>query len=306
MPRVRYRVSHTTTYSYDEDVTNSFGIAHVTPRELPHQHVETTDVDITPAPADQSSDVDFYGNTVTYFQVLEPHQRLEIAAVSEVEVSTPVYDEASFDQPWERARPLVDPGLPGAWRAADLAVASPLVEHTREAYDFGAVSLTEQRPLVEAAEDLMHRIHAGFDYDDTATTVTSTIPEIFEAQGGVCQDFAHLMLACFRAHGLAARYVSGYLATTPPPGKPRLVGADASHAWVEVWLPHYGADLSGAGTGQWLALDPTNDTRADDRYVSVAWGRDYADVPPVKGVIYTEATTSTLTVSVDVAPDQQE
>jgi len=306
MPRVRYRVSHTTTYSYDEDVTNSFGIAHVTPKELPHQHVEKAEVRIVPLPADQSSDVDFYGNTVTYFQVLEPHRLLEITAASEVDVSTPVYDETSFDQPWERARPLVDPTLPGAWRATDLAVASPLVEHTQEAYDFGAVSLTEQRPIVEAAEDLMHRIHAGFDYDDTATTVTSTIPEIFEAEGGVCQDFAHLMLACFRAHGLAARYVSGYLATTPPPGEPRLVGADASHAWVEVWVPHYGADFSGAGTGQWLALDPTNDTRADDRYVSVAWGRDYADVPPVKGVIYTEATTSTLTVSVDVAPDQQE
>jgi transglutaminase-like putative cysteine protease len=299
---MRYTVTHTTTYSYDEDVTNSFGIANVTPRELPHQRVEKAEVRITPTPADQSSDVDFYGNTVTYFQVLEPHQLLEITAVSEVDVTTPVYDETSFAQLWERARPLADPSLPGAWRAADLAVASPLVEHAQEAYDFGAVSLTEGREIVEAAEDLMHRIHTGFDYDDTATTVTSTIPEIFAAKGGVCQDFAHLMLACLRAHGLAARYVSGYLATTPPPGKPRLVGADASHAWVEVWVPQ----LSGAGTGQWLALDPTNDTRADDRYVSVAWGRDYADVPPVKGVIYTEATTSTLTVSVDVAPDQQE
>ncbi|GGR45963.1 transglutaminase-like putative cysteine protease [Nocardioides luteus] len=303
---MRYTVDHTTVYAYDDDVTDSVGIANVTPRELPHQHVETTQVRITPAPADQSTDVDFYGNTVTYFQVLQPHRRLEISATSVVDVTGPTWDETAFDQPWERARPLADTALPGAWRAADLAVASPLVEQTQEAYDFGAVSLTEGRGLVEAAEDLMHRVHAGFDYDDTATTVTSTIPEVFAARGGVCQDFAHLMLACLRAHGLAARYVSGYLATTPPPGKPRLVGADASHAWVEVWLPHLGADLNGAGSGQWLALDPTNDTRADDRYVSVAWGRDYADVPPAKGVIYTEATTSTLTVSVDVAPDQQE
>ena len=140
--------------------------------------------------------------------------------------------------------------------------------------------------------DLMHRIHAEFGYDRTATTVTSTIEEILAQRAGVCQDFAHLTLACLRGHGLAARYVSGYLATTPAPGQQRVVGADASHAWVAVWL----------GGDDWLALDPTNDTWADDRYVTVAWGRDYADVTPVKGVIFTEAKRSTMDVSVDVAP----
>ena len=128
-------------------------------------------------------------------------------------------------------------------------------------------------------------------------TVTSTIDDIFEKRAGVCQDFAHLTLACLRGHGLAARYVSGYLATEPPPGKERIVGADASHAWVEVWLP----DPTG-GAGEWLAIDPTNDQWAGDRYVTVAWGRDYGDVPPVKGVIFTEAKRSTLRVEVDVAP----
>ena len=141
----------------------------------------------------------------------------------------------------------------------------------------------------------MHRIHADFEYDATATTVTSTVAETLRARAGVCQDFAHLTIACLRAHGLAARYVSGYLATQPPPGRERVIGADASHAWVAVWLP-------GRGGGQWLAVDPTNDQWANDRYVTVAWGRDYGDVPPVKGVIFTEATKSTLKVSVDVAP----
>lgn len=292
----RYTVTHATTYSYDDDVTDSLGIAHVVPRSLPWQRVESTAVRIEPVPGDLSQDIDYYGNTITYFQVSEPHRELVVTAVSEVDVSVPVYDAEPLDRAWEECRPLVHPHLPGAWLATDLAVGSPLVAHTRQAADYGAVSLAAGRPIGEAATDLMHRIHAEFDYDKTATSVTTGVAEIFEAGGGVCQDFAHLMLACLRSHGLAARYVSGYLATTPPPGKPRLVGADASHAWVAVWLP-------GAEPGaEWLMLDPTNDQRVDARYVTVAWGRDYADVPPVKGVIFTEAKTSTLAVSVDVAP----
>ncbi|MFT4287141.1 transglutaminase family protein [Nocardioides sp.] len=290
-----YQVTHTTTYSYDEDVTDSLGIAHVTPRALPWQQVASTEVVIEPEPGDLSTDVDYYGNTVTYFQVTTPHTTLEVEAVSQVDVVAPAYDESGFGLAWEEARPLVHPELPGAWRATDMVVASPLVETPEEAQAYAASSLRPGRPLVEAAVDLMHRIHADFDYDKAATTVTSTVEEIFDARGGVCQDFAHLMLACLRGHGLAARYVSGYLATTPPPGKPRLVGADASHAWVALWVP-------GADDGQWVMLDPTNDQWVDDRYVTVGWGRDYADVPPVKGVIFTEAKKSTLAVSVDVAP----
>ncbi|MFC6343597.1 transglutaminase family protein, partial [Nocardioides hankookensis] len=164
---------------------------------------------------------------------------------------------------------------------------------TLEAREYGAQSLLPGRPIGEAVTDLMHRIHADFEYDATATTVTSTVAETFRERAGVCQDFAHLTIACLRTHGLAARYVSGYLATEAPPGKDRVVGADASHAWVAVWLPL---------TDEWLAIDPTNDQWVGDRYVTVAWGRDYGDVPPVKGVIFTEATTSTLDVSVDVAP----
>jgi len=292
----RYQVTHTTTYTYDDDVTDSLGIAHVVPRVLPWQDVVDPVVTVRPTPDDQSTDLDFYGNTASYFQVLTAHRSLEVEAVSQIDVVAPFYDESAFAQAWEGARPLVDPALPGAWRATDVTVASPLVEHTDQARAYAAASLLPGRGLVEAAEDLMHRIHRDFAYDKTATTVTSTIDEIFAAEGGVCQDFAHLMIACLRSHGLAARYISGYLATSPPPGTPRLVGADASHAWVAVWVP------ATEGEGQWVMLDPTNDQYVDDRYVTVAWGRDYADVPPVKGVIFTEATTSTLSVAVDVAP----
>jgi transglutaminase-like putative cysteine protease len=189
-------------------------------------------------------------------------------------------------------RPLHAPEAAGAWSATDFALPSPLVEQVPGAHEYAATSLTPGRPIGEAATDLMHRVHADFVYDKTATTVTSTVEDILERRAGVCQDFAHLMLACLRSHGLAVRYVSGYLATTPPPGKARVVGADASHAWVEVWL----------GGGEWLALDPTNNQPAGDRYVTVAWGRDYGDVPPLKGVIFTEAKRSTMRVAVDVAP----
>ncbi|MDQ1122595.1 transglutaminase family protein [Microbacterium trichothecenolyticum] len=290
---MRYRVRHRTDYGYDADVSGSYGLAHLTPRALATQRTADHHVDIDPAPSHASRHVDGYGNTATYFHVTEPHQRLTIDACTDVEVVPPSYGEAALAQPWERARPLVHPETPGAWAAADFALASPKVLQVPEATAYAAASLLPGRPIGEAVTDLMHRIKTDFDYDSTATTVTSTVPDVLRTRAGVCQDFAHLALSCLRGHGIAARYVSGYLATQPPPGKERIVGADASHAWVAVWLP---------GDDQWLAFDPTNDQWIADRHVTVAWGRDYGDVTPVKGVIYTEAKRSTLRVSVDVAP----
>lgn len=289
---VRYRVRHTTTYSYDEPVTDSYGSCWLVPRALPWQQVDDYRVVVRPDPVDVGEDTDHYGNHATYFQVREPHRELVVEGCGEVVVGVPVVDEEAAATPWERLRPLLEPRVEGAWLATDVALESTLVEHAAAARDYAAPSLGRGRPVGEAVAELVHRIHADFEYDRTATTVTSTIGEILEQRAGVCQDFAHLTLACLRSHGLAGRYVSGYLATTPPPGQPRLVGADASHAWVSVWL----------GGDRWLAVDPTNDTAVDERYVTVAWGRDYGDVPPVKGVIFTEARRSTLRVSVDVAP----
>lgn len=289
---MRYRISHRTTYSYDDDVSDSLGIAYLVPRELPWQQVLSTDLVVSPAPADRSEDLDYYGNTASYFQVTEPHRVLEILATSEVESQAEQHSAEALAAPWELARPGERSDVADAWKVHDLALPSPLADQTPDAHAYAAISLTPGRPVGEAVVDLMHRIHADFAYDKTATTITTTIDDIFEKRAGVCQDFAHLTLACLRAHGLAVRYISGYLATTPPPGKERIVGADATHAWAAVWIP---------GDG-WLALDPTNDQLVNDRYVTVAWGRDYADVPPVKGVIFTEAKTSTLNVQVDVAP----
>ncbi|RLK46734.1 transglutaminase family protein [Microbacterium telephonicum] len=289
----QYRVWHRTAYSYSDPVQDSVGQFHLIPRALPWQTVRSSEVTVAPHPGDLSPDTDYFGNSATYFHVTAPHDELAIACTSDVVVTEPDYDADALAQPWELARPLHAPTQPGAWRAAEFALESPRVRHVDSATAYGALSLTPGRPIGEAATDLMQRIHRDFDYDSTATTVTSTVADAMSKRAGVCQDFAHVALACLRAHGVAARYVSGYLATQPPPGKERVFGADASHAWLAVWLP---------GTDEWLAIDPTNDQWANDRYVTVAWGRDYGDVSPVKGIIFTEAKTSTLRVQVDVAP----
>ena len=316
----RYRVWHRTAYTYSKPVQDSVGQFHLAPRDLPWQRVEASGVVVEPAPGHFDADIDYFGNASTYFHVTDPHAELTITASSDVVVDAPAYDGAALAQPWERARPLVHPETPGAWSATEFALESARARHAPEATEYGAVSLTPGRPLGEAVTDLMERIFRDFDYDKTATTVTSTVADALRRRAGVCQDFAHVALACLRAHGVAARYVSGYLATQPPPGKERVFGADASHAWLAVWLPPVeaaggavvadsaGSDavlddaLSRENAGQWLAIDPTNNQWANDRYVTVAWGRDYGDVSPVKGIIFTKAKKSTLRVSVDVAP----
>ena len=290
---MKFHVWHRTTYSYDEPVTNSFGVGHLTPRALPWQNVSTPEVTIEPMPADLTHELDYYGNHATYFQVTTPHTELRVLAASDVEVLVPTYDEAALAQPWENALPTRRRDDPEAWKAVDFALESSRIAHTEQARAYGAESLLPGRPISEAVTDLMHRIYTDFTYEVGATTVTSTVDDVLAKRAGVCQDFAHLTIACLRTHGLAARYISGYLATSPPPGRERIVGADASHAWVAVWVP---------GTKNWLAVDPTNDQWVNDRYITAAWGRDYGDVSPLKGVIFSDAKKSTLTVEVDVAP----
>lgn len=285
----RYQVRHRTSYGYDAPVTGSYGVAWVMPRRMPGQEVTEAVVTVEPAPEDLGVSSDYYGNEVRYFHVASPHLELVVDAHSEVEVEVTEIPVTMLDRAWETCRPLGSTD-PWGWRAVDFALESPLVEHPDSVREYAAVSLSPGRPVEEAVIELVHRIHTDFAYRPGVTSVTSTVEEVFAARAGVCQDFTHLLLSCLRSHGLAARYVSGYLATAPPPGRDRLVGADASHAWAAVWL---GDDL-------WLAVDPTNDTRVDDRYVTVAWGRDYGDVPPVKGTVFTTASSSELTVYVDV------
>ena len=290
---MKYVVSHRTEYTYTAPVRDSRGLYHLSPRSLPWQEVTTHSVVVDPLPLDLHRDTDCFGNAVTYFQVTDAHRELVIDSKSDVTVVEPLYDEDALSVPWELARPLLHTGTPDAWAAVEFVLESSRAAHAAGVADYAAASLTRGRPIGEAVTDLMHRIHRDFDYDSTATTVTSTVGDVLRKRAGVCQDFAHFALACLRSHGIAARYVSGYLATQPPPGKERVFGADASHAWLSVWMP---------GSSDWLAIDPTNNQWANERYVTVAWGRDYGDVSPVKGVIFTKSKKSTLRVNVDVAP----
>ena len=287
-----YRIEHSTTYAYEGEVTGSYGQFHLRPRDLDWQRCLAHEVTITPEPADLFRHVDLYGNTRSYFHVVRPHTELVITAVSVVEIVPRTVDETALSLPWEQARPSAAVTDPEAWQATDFVFASPLVDLPPGIRDYAGSSFTPGRPVGEAAVDLMRRIHADFTYKSGSTTVSTRVGELLTTRTGVCQDFAHFMVAGLRSLGLAGRYVSGYLATRPPPGRPRLVGADASHAWVGCWV-------RGAG---WLYLDPTNNRLADTSHATVAWGRDYGDVPPVKGVIFTESKKSRMKVSVDMAP----
>jgi transglutaminase-like putative cysteine protease len=289
----RYQVEHRTKYSYSGEVTNSYGRAYLTPRDLPGQRLLSHDIRIDPAPSDRSVGADVYGNITSYFHVTTEHRALTVVGESLVEVGAPLRNGGPAAEPWEKARPT---GANGPF-AVEFALDLHPPEITAEVAAYTAESFPPGRPLLDAVAELNTRIHDDFAYRSGATTVSTRVADVFAARAGVCQDFARLAVACLRSHGLAARYVSGYLATDPPPGKERMVGADATHAWAAVWTPAaQGPDRA----GHWLDLDPTNDQFGDERYITAAWGRDYADVPPLRGIIYTDAKDSTITVSVDV------
>ncbi|MFL6043525.1 MAG: transglutaminase N-terminal domain-containing protein [Propionibacteriaceae bacterium] len=286
-----YRIEHRTSYSYDSEVTGSYGLVHLRPRDLSWQTCVAHEVSIEPQPADLFRHVDLYGNTECYFHVVQPHTRLVVASTSVVNVEVNDLAPAAVDVPWEQTSPGSRHDDPEAWETADFTFPSPYVDVPAAIQEYARPSFPAGRPIGEAAIELMHRIHADFTYKSGSTTLSTKVSDLLDARSGVCQDYAHFMVAGLRSLGLAGRYVSGYLATRPAPGQPRQAEDAASHAWVGCWIP-------GAG---WLYLDPTNDRVIDDSHTTLAWGRDYGDVPPVKGVILTEAKKSKMEVSVDMA-----
>ncbi|MGE3620964.1 MAG: transglutaminase N-terminal domain-containing protein [Acidimicrobiia bacterium] len=287
-----FRVVHRTRYDYDREVSASYGEAHLHPRESPAQRTYMSTLAVEPVPEHYRERRDFFGNRAAHFTVLDPHTTLTVTATSLVDVRPrPELVPAAGPLAWEAARDLLrTEGTPEVVDARQFVLESEVVPASELAVEYVARSFPAGRPLVEALADLAGRLHADFEFAPGATTVSTPVDEVLARRVGVCQDFAHVTIAGLRGLGLATRYVSGYIETTPPPGRPRLAGADVSHAWVSVHVPGIG----------WIDLDPTNDQFVDDRYVTVAWGRDYADVPPLKGVIFTESERQTLTVTVDM------
>lgn len=279
----RLQVDHDTTYDYDHPVEQSQHIACLRPLSDAGQRLLHFDMAVVPTPSQHSVRRDTHGNSRAYFALHAAHSALKVHAHSEVEVREryaslmPQQGATCADVRERLAYRAHAPFEP----ASEFLYASPYVPLHPELRAYGMVSLRDERPLAEAAIELMQRIHRDFDYAPASTDISTPILAVFEQRKGVCQDFAHLMLGCLRACGLAARYVSGYLLTTPPEGQAPLVGADASHAWVSVWVP--GLDLPLAD--DWLDLDPTNACVPALNHVRVAHGRDFGDVTPLRGVI---------------------
>jgi transglutaminase-like putative cysteine protease len=288
-------VTHETRYAYGARVDLAQHLAHLRPRAMPGQRVEQAAVDIEPAPQHWTRGTDVFGNARDAFALYVPHEALRVVSRSRVrlDASRPnSRDEPA--QPWEAVVQACRFRAGGAFVAAsEFAFASPFVPRMRALRDYAAPSFTSSRSVLAAAEELMQRIHADFAYDGNATEVQTPLAQVLELRRGVCQDFAHLMIGALRALQIPARYVSGYLLTAPPPGKPRLLGADASHAWASVWCPPLG----------WVDFDPTNAVLPGESttHVTLAVGRDYGDLMPLRGVIRGGGEHS-LHVAVSVVP----
>ena len=290
MKRLLYEITHTTGYTYLGEVSVSHHLLRLTPRHDSKQTCLAHELEVVPKPESFSRHRDYFGNSTCVVGVDAPHRHLLITSRSRVAVAPAFIPEPLETPAWEVVRARCRDDHSGqALEAHEFTYPSPLVPGGDEFKDYAKASLSPGRPLLDAVTDLTRRIHEDFTYDPTATTVTSPVADVFRARRGVCQDFAHVQLACLRSHGLPARYVSGYLETQPPPGQPKLRGTDASHAWVAVFCPGVG----------WFDVDATNNCLPSMRHIRIGWGRDYNDVCPVRGVLV-GGRDQTLSVSVDV------
>jgi transglutaminase-like putative cysteine protease len=292
LPCRRYRVVHETTYRYSVPVPLCHNETHLLPRDTPRQRCQQHELEVRPGVHGIDRCLDYFGNHVQFFTVHEPHQELVVVARSEVSVTSAVYLAPESTPPWEQVRETTREATdPKAAAAEQFAVDSPYAAASSELADFALQSFAPARPWLEAVLDLTARIHRDFVYDPTATNISTPLAEVLRLRRGVCQDFAHLQIACLRSLGLAARYMSGYLLTATAEDQPQLVGGDASHAWLACWCPDLG----------WVELDPTNNLVPSLDHITVAWGRDYSDVCPIKGV-FIGGGHHAMTVSVGVEP----
>ena len=287
-----YRIRHVTEYQYNTPVTLCYNIAHVLPRDTPMQLCQATSIHVHPSPVYQQKRTDYFGNHTYYFSLQEPHKKLVIDVTSEIKIESirPSLDldlGVTCGQAREILRQSKDPEI---LENKEFMLDSPMIKSSASLKVYAAELFTDNRPLLSAARELTTKIFKEFKYDPASTTVATPLHEVLELKSGVCQDFAHLAIGCLRSMGFPARYVSGYLETLPPPGKEKLVGSDATHAWFAIYSPGEG----------WFEFDPTNDNMPGEQHIVTAWGRDYSDVTPLRGVIFEGGGDQILSVSVDV------
>jgi transglutaminase-like putative cysteine protease len=289
---MNYHITHRTLYEYAAPVSVSHHVARLEPRETATQTRENFSLQIFPEPALRKARTDYFGNQLCFFAIQEIHSKLEIITSSRVTVQPRPSAQNESTASWESVAEMFrDPVLPEVVEPYQFVFDSPQVRASEELAGYARESFGKDTPLLAGARDLTRRIFEDFKFDSKATTVATPLEEVWKKRRGVCQDFAHLGIACLRSLGLPARYVSGYLRTHPPEGRPRLVGADASHAWFRIFCP---------GTG-WVDFDPTNNVQPAEEHIVVAYGRDYGDVSPVAGIL-TGGGRHSVKVSVDVEP----
>lgn len=289
---MHFQVSHKTEYHYDHAVAVSQQMLHMTPRSTAIQSCEQHVLEIIPKPSEHRQQVDYFGNLSDYIAIFTPHNVLEVTSNFTVIMQPrPTLTDLNNSLAWEQVANIL--ALQGAQHldAVQYLFASPNVQFSAELTAFAKASFNLGRPLIEAALDLSERIFQSFEFDPDATDVSTPLDKVLAGRKGVCQDFAHLMIGCLRSLGLACRYVSGYILTHPPIGKERLIGADASHAWVSIYCP----------TNGWVDFDPTNNCLVQGEHITVAWGRDFSDISPMRGVVVGGGKQK-LKVSVTVMP----
>lgn len=274
---MKYRITHITTYDYSEPVSLCHNLAHLKLRTSTSQIEVTSHIKIEPVPAVTREFKDFFGNQVNYFVIQQAHKQLKVTASSDVNVIHTVPVENLANPSWNNISEMLNQNTSDDMVEAKMfALDSSSISSSQTLFDYATPSFPLNRPIIEAVTELMDRIHTDFTYDPNATDIATPLDEVLKQRRGVCQDFAHLAIGCLRSLGLPARYVSGYMETLPPPGKPKLRGADASHAWFSVYIPDSG----------WLDFDPTNNIKPTEQHITTAIGRDFSDVTPVKGVLY--------------------
>ena len=286
-----YDIRHKTTFTYEEVVSVSHHVLHLAPRVHARQRCLETTLNVEPEPSLRSEGEDYFGNPVHYLTVQQLHERLTVEARSQVEVFGADPLDLAASPSWEEVRGSLGMTQVDALQAYQFAFDSPYVTTTEDVHHYAAKSFLEGRPILEATMDLTGRIFQEFEYRGGVSDVSTPVRDVLAMRKGVCQDFAHLQIACLRSFGLPARYVSGYLLTHPPEGKEKLQGSDASHAWVSVW----------SGDAGWIDFDPTNNLVPTVEHVTLAWGRDYGDVSPINGFIVGGGAHQ-VSVAVDVNP----